>query len=102
MHNTTVNGREIAALRDTGASVSVVHPAVVQDHQYLSEPSQRIRSTAGAKDLRMAEVTLCWEGVEHPLRVAVAPELAVAMLLGNDSPGEVAAAVKARAGAREA
>ncbi|MGM2634429.1 hypothetical protein, partial [Bacillus cereus group sp. Bce040] len=88
-----MNGREIAALRDTGASVSEVHPAVVQEHQYHSEPSQQIRTTAGTKDLCMAEVTLCWEGVDHPLRVAVAPDLPVAMPLGNDSQGEVAAVV---------
>ncbi|KAJ1167473.1 hypothetical protein NDU88_007864 [Pleurodeles waltl] len=80
-----VNGTEVEALRDTGASVTMVAEKLVSPEQVLPGVFHQVTYADTRTKLHpMAMVSLEWGGVTGPKKVAVAPALPVECLLGND------------------
>ncbi|XP_078496945.1 uncharacterized protein LOC144753011 [Lissotriton helveticus] len=81
----TINGQRGEALRDTGASMTMVGSQLVSPDQVIPN----VLHPAAMADGRMgyypvAEVPFEWEGVAGSLRVAISPAVPVDCLLGND------------------
>ena len=80
-----MNGEQVEAYRDTGASVTLVAEALVRPEQYLpGQMYQVVNADNITKRHPMAVVDFEWEGVTGPKQVAVSSALPVEVLLGND------------------
>ncbi|KAJ1110502.1 hypothetical protein NDU88_007853 [Pleurodeles waltl] len=80
-----VNGTEVEALRDTGASVTMVTEKMVFPEQVLPGVFHQVTYADSRTQLHpMAMVSLEWGGLTGPKKVAVAPSLPVECLLAND------------------
>ncbi|KAJ1125017.1 hypothetical protein NDU88_003457 [Pleurodeles waltl] len=80
-----INGVEVQAYRDTGASVTMVIEKVVHPEQHLLGHQYQVTDAHNnTLSHPMAVVNLNWGGVTGPKKVVVASDLPVDCLLGND------------------
>ncbi|KAJ1138925.1 hypothetical protein NDU88_005304 [Pleurodeles waltl] len=79
------NGNRVEALRDTGASVTMVTDKLVSPGQYLSGQTYPVTNADNQTKVHpMAMVTLEWGGVTGLKQVVVYSAIPVQYLLGND------------------
>ena len=84
-----INGVQVEAFRDTGASVTVVSERLMPPEQYLHGQIYQVTNSDNVtKNHPMAVVNVEWEGVLGPKQVVVCSAIPVEALLGNDL-GEV-------------
>ncbi|KAJ1175469.1 hypothetical protein NDU88_000757 [Pleurodeles waltl] len=80
-----INGVEVQAYRDTGASVTMVIEKLVHLEQHLLGHQYQVTDAHNnTLSHPMAVVNLNWGGVTGPKKVVVATDLPVDCLLGND------------------
>ncbi|KAJ1196373.1 hypothetical protein NDU88_000244 [Pleurodeles waltl] len=80
-----INGVEVQAYRDTGASVTMVIEKLVHPEQHLLGHQYQVTGAHNnTLSHLMAVVNLNWGGVTGPKKVVVASALPVDCLLGND------------------
>ncbi|KAJ1089761.1 hypothetical protein NDU88_002906 [Pleurodeles waltl] len=80
-----INGVEVQAYRDTGASVTMVIEKLVHPEQHLLGHQYQVTDAHNnTLSHPMAVVNLNWRGVTGPKKVVVASDLPVDCLLGND------------------
>ncbi|KAJ1176268.1 hypothetical protein NDU88_001550 [Pleurodeles waltl] len=80
-----INGVEVQAYRDTGASVTMVIEKLVHPEQHLLGHQYQVTDAHNnTLSHPMAVVNLNWGGVTGPKKVVVASDLPVDCLLGND------------------
>ncbi|KAJ1159392.1 hypothetical protein NDU88_012059 [Pleurodeles waltl] len=80
-----INGVEVQAYRDTGASVTMVTEKLVHPEQHLLGHQYQVTDAHNnTLSHPMAVVNLNWGGVTGPKKVVVASDLPVDCLLGND------------------
>ncbi|KAJ1088503.1 hypothetical protein NDU88_001660 [Pleurodeles waltl] len=79
-----INGVEVEAYRDTGASVTMVIEKLVHPDQHLLGQQYQVTDAINnTLSHTMAVVNLNWGGVTGPNKVVVATDLPVQCLLGN-------------------
>ncbi|KAJ1124930.1 hypothetical protein NDU88_003377 [Pleurodeles waltl] len=82
---TLINGVEVQAYRDTGASVTMVIEKLVHPEQHILGHQYQVTDAHNITQSHpMAVVNLNWGGVTGPKKVVVASDLPVDCLLGND------------------
>ncbi|KAJ1159544.1 hypothetical protein NDU88_000051 [Pleurodeles waltl] len=82
---TLINGVEVQAYRDTGASVTMVIEKLVHPEQHILGHQYQVTDAHNITQSHpMAVVNLNWGGVSGPKKVVVASDLPVDCLLGND------------------
>ncbi|KAJ1153719.1 hypothetical protein NDU88_006477 [Pleurodeles waltl] len=80
-----INGVEVQAYRDTGASVTMVIEKLVHPEQHLLGHQYQVTDAHNnTLSHPMAVVNLNWGGVTGPKKVVVASDLPIDCLLGND------------------
>ncbi|KAJ1187518.1 hypothetical protein NDU88_004293 [Pleurodeles waltl] len=80
-----INGTSVEALRDTGASVTMVTDKLVSPGQYLTGQTYPVTNADNQTKVQtMAMVTLEWGGVTGLKQVVVSSAIPVDCLLGND------------------
>ncbi|KAJ1116366.1 hypothetical protein NDU88_004581 [Pleurodeles waltl] len=90
-----INGTRVEALRDTGASVTMVTDKLVSPGQYLTGQTYPVTNADNQTKVHpMAMVTLEWGGVTGLKQVVVSSAIPVDCLLGNDPESSAWAEVK--------
>ncbi|KAJ1088465.1 hypothetical protein NDU88_001622 [Pleurodeles waltl] len=79
-----INGNRVEALRDTGASVTMMTDKLVSPGQYLAGQTYAVTNAHNQTKVHpMAMVTLAWVGVTGLKQVLVSSAIPVECLLGN-------------------
>ncbi|KAJ1159029.1 hypothetical protein NDU88_011699 [Pleurodeles waltl] len=93
-----INGVEVQAYRDTGASFTMVIEKLVHPEQHLLGHQYQVTDThTNSLSHPMAVVNLNWGGVTGPKKVVVASDSPVDCLLGNDLESSAWAKVELQA-----
>ncbi|KAJ1201972.1 hypothetical protein NDU88_005776 [Pleurodeles waltl] len=85
-HQVGVNGIPVTALRDTGASLTMIVERLVSPEQYTGQVCRVTPAIGGDFFRPMARVSLEWGGEVTQRLVIVSPQLPIDCILGNEFP----------------